>query len=227
MEIGGAVVADVRDELETIIAGDPLPVATVVRHGDPGTAFSDLSKDARLVVLQHRSLNRLRRIFTGSKVASVATHAHCPVVSVPLGRADQPPGGSITVGVHADGGPREALESAFAEAAARGASLLVLHSDRLPTAYDDLMAADGRWAAETEEVVTAVIADLVTEHSDVTVKVEVRHEYAADTLVEVGERSDLLVVGRHGGLRGMPARLGSLPRALVAHATCPVMIVPV
>jgi nucleotide-binding universal stress UspA family protein len=58
-------------------------------------------------------------------------------------------------------------------------------------------------------------------------EVDVRHHWPADVLVEATKEADLLVIGRHQGRRLMPPRLGGTGRAVVRHAECPVMIVPV
>jgi nucleotide-binding universal stress UspA family protein len=221
LELGEGIVARARDEMEQL--GDLPSVATVVREGHPAVVFCELSKGAAKVVLQHQDLSRLHRIVTGSTVASVAAHAHCPVVSVPAGFSTRTPTGTIAVGVRGDGGPRQVLEAAFAEAAARGSSLRVAHGWKVPAAYDDLRA---QWSAEDDAHITSAMTDLRERHPDVDVRVDVHNEWPPEVLADVANSSDLLVVGRHSGMSMLPPRLGSLARAAVAHATCPVMIVP-
>ena len=61
-------------------------------------------------------------------------------------------------------------------------------------------------------------------HPEIEVTVEVRHGRAADSLVEVAEGADLLLVGSRGrgGFRGM--LLGSVTQRVLALATCPVAV---
>lgn len=224
MEVGRDIVRDVRHELEVLLDGDGTPVDALALQGSPGRVFSDLSHDAVLVVLQHQDRSRIQRIFTGSTVASVASHSHVPVVSVPSTWSSRPATGVVAVGVRADGGPREVLEAAFAEAAARASQLKVVHGWMVPTAYEDLPE---RWSALDKERITEAMADLQAKHPDVVAQVDVQYEWPADALAASGKEADLLVVGRHDGLVPFAPRLGSLARAAVAHAPCPVMIVPV
>ena len=155
---------------------------------------------------------------------TAAAHARCPVVSVPTRQA-VPAHGVVTAGVHQDGGPDAVLEVAFAQAADRGASLRLLHAWRLPSTYDDLRAEDARWDRDTEACIDARAADVKKRHPEVQVGVEVHHAAPADALAGAATYSDLLVVGRHSGRMG-PARLGFLARTMVAHAQCPVLVVP-
>lgn len=219
------VVADVEEEFRAM-TGDTIPVDTVGVEGSPGQVFRDSSKDASLVVLQHRDTSRLYRITTGSTLNAVATHAHCPVVSVPAAAATAERG-VVTAGVHEDGGPGEVLEEAFAQASLYGRSLRVVHAYRLPAAYDDLLMHDARWRNEAHAALTAAVDALRARHPDVDVEVGIRHDWPADVLAERARGSDLLVVGRHGKHRLAPTRLGKLTRSLLSHAECPVMVVPI
>jgi len=225
-DVGRSIIDEVHQEVVRLLGETPLPVATVLQHGDPGRVFAELSTEARMVVLQRRDLSRVHRIVTGSTVASVATHAHCPVVSVPArGDSGRAPG-VITVGVRGDGGPREVLEAGFAEASARGCRLAVVHAWRLEAAYDDILADEARWKAQDEAHIVPAIDDLRTKYPDVVVRIDVRHHWPADALVHAAKGSEMVIIGRHDGLSVLPGRLGHLTRAVIAHARCPVMVVP-
>jgi nucleotide-binding universal stress UspA family protein len=119
------------------------------------------------------------------------------------------------------------LEAAFAEASVRSSALRLVHGWRLAPAYDDLFPDVAAWTARDEAAIMAAASDLAAKYPDVPLHVDVRHDWPADTLVRAGNDSDLLVVGRHDGLRVLPHRLGSLARTATAHASCPVMVVPV
>jgi len=54
-----------------------------------------------------------------------------------------------------------------------------------------------------------------------------RFRLPADVLVAASREADLLVLGRHSGSGLFAPRLGARARAVVAHAECPVMVVPV
>lgn len=226
-DLGGRILAEAREELEQLLDGESLSVSKVVRHGHPGAVFADLSKDASMIVLQHRDLSRLHRIVTGSTVASVASHAHCPVVSVSPGRGDRSVTTRITAGLHGDGGPREVLEAAFATASNQRCSLRLIHAWHLARAYDDVVTDHAGWIADDKARITAEATEVATKYPKVTVEIDVRHDWPVDVLINAAEKADLLVVGRHGGLTLTPPRLGSITRTVVAHAASPVMIVPV
>jgi nucleotide-binding universal stress UspA family protein len=225
-EVGAGIVADVRHELEGLLDGEPMTVSTLVHHGPAGATLTELSKRASKVVLQHRALSRLHRLVTGSTFAAAATFAHCPVVSVPAKGAGTAPTGVITVGVHDDGGPREVLAAAFAEASQRGCGVRLLHAWQLPNPYGNVLMNNELWSAQSVALINSAVAALELDYPDVPVTVEVRYEWPADALAQAAAASDLLVVGRHSSPPGLPPRLGSLTRSLAMHASCPVMVVP-
>jgi nucleotide-binding universal stress UspA family protein len=225
-EVGNRVVSDALHELQAL--DDDLEASTVARHGDPVHVLSELSSRASLVVLQHRDLSPVHRIFTGSTVAGVAAHAHCPVTSVPARWTASASPGAVTVGVHEDGLPAAVLALAAAEAAARGCTLRVMHAWKLDPVYDDIISARlEEWQSRLEATLASALEDVRHEHPDVPVEVEVRHDWPADALAELSEASDLVVVGRHTHHLADPRRLGSIARAVLRTATCPVTVVPV
>jgi nucleotide-binding universal stress UspA family protein len=225
-EVGSSIATDVHRELEALLGGAQVTISTSVHHGPPGATLAELSKKASMVVLQHRDLSRLHRLVTGSTVTAVAAHAHCPVVSVPSRGFDRSPTGVVTAGVHQDAEPRQVLETAFAAASARRASLRVLHAWHVPDGYSDALVEKPQWSRHSEGLIKAATADLQEKYPDVRLRVEARHNWPADALAQASAASDLLVVGRHGAPLGFPSRLGSIARAMIMHAACPVEIVP-
>lgn len=223
--VGHTILEEVGDELRSL-SDDAVPVSVLALHGDPGSVLGDLSAEAAMVVLQHRDLSRLHRIVTGSTVAAVAAHAHCPVVSVPPAAAAGT-SGVVTVALHEDGGRREVLEAGFAAAALHHGSVRLVHAWRLTPAYEGVVVADEVWKRDVEAAIGAAAEELRAKYPDVPVEIDVRYDYPADVLTRVAADSDLLVIGRHGKRGPLPARTGSLARSVVAHAQCPVMIVPV
>ena len=225
-EVGNRIVAAVTDELRSL--REDVEVSSVARHGDPVKVLTELSGTARSVVLQHRDLSPLHRIFTGSTVAGVAAHAHCPVTSVPVGWSPSDSPGRVTVGVHENGLPRGVLALAFAEASARQCPLRVVHAWKLDPVYDDIISArEDSWRSEAEATIRSTLEEMRHGHPDVPVEVEVRHQWPADALVELTDTSDILVVGRHSHHLLGPRRVGSIARALLRTAKCPVTVVPV
>jgi nucleotide-binding universal stress UspA family protein len=225
-EVGSSIVSEARREMETLLAGEPITVTTLVHHGAPGSTFADLSGHATKIVLQHRDLSRLHHLVTGSTVAQVAAHTHCPVVSVPATGAERSPTGVVTAGIHADGKPTAVLEAAFAEASARGASVRLLHAWQVPPAYGYVLPDEAGWGANNKAAIESSVSDLRAKYPDTEVSIDILREWPADCLARASAASDLLVLGRHNALPGLPSRLGSLARTVLMHAACPVEIVP-
>ena len=200
--------------------------------GRPRSFLVELSKEAELVVLTHRT--HRHRIVTGSTAASVAARARCPVVSVPEHwspghGAPGHEGGWVTVGIHEDGEPGAVLDAAVHEAMTAGAPLRLVHAWRLDSVYDDVIATriDPEWRARVEERMLRSVAEVVAAHPGLRVEVQAVHEWPADALESLASSSRLLVVGRHAHHASTPPRLGSVARALLRASGCPVMVVPV
>jgi nucleotide-binding universal stress UspA family protein len=225
-ELGDRIVAESLDHFRSLY-GD-LEATVLARPGRPVKVLTELSIGARMVVLQHRDLSSLRRVFTGSTVTGVAANAECPVTSVPAGWTPSEKQGRVTVGLHEDGLPTPVLAQAYAEAAAAGWSLRVARAWKLDPMYEGVIVTDyEQWRHKVESVVRSAIEQLSPEHPDVPVEIEVRHQWPADLLVELSATSSLLIVGRHSHQGFVPHQIGSIARALLRSATCPVMVVPV
>jgi nucleotide-binding universal stress UspA family protein len=231
IEVGKKSMHAVREELEELLSelGEPVELRSRVTTGDPGRALAEQSKEASLVVLQHRSLSRMHRMFTGSTVATAATHAHCPVVSVSAatgGDGGAGTRGRVVAGVLEGGGPPEVAEIACDEAERRRAAVRLVHGWHLAPAYDPILAADKEWRRGVDTTLENLASDLQTKHPGLHVAASVEHAWPVDALVSASREADLLVLGRHRGTHPGPPRLGSLTRALLAYADCPVMVVP-
>jgi nucleotide-binding universal stress UspA family protein len=186
--------------------------------------------DARLVVLQHRDLSRLRRVVTRSVASGVAARARVPVVSVPESwsadreRATDP---TVTVGVDVADRAGEVLSIAIDAARARGAVLCVLHTWSFPSAYDDIIMARvdrDSWAPRATAEVQAALDGLGDVVTGVQVRIEAEHRNPADALVEASRSSHLVVIGRHDPLTPLGSHLGPVARAVLAGAECPVLL---
>jgi nucleotide-binding universal stress UspA family protein len=141
--------------------------------------------------------------------------------------------GHIVVGVDGSDISRTALEWAYEEAAHHGAALTVLttwHPPALPMTppYGSMPPGDypdqPRLAAL--ELLERFTAALVPKDPAVDIRMSVEEgQNPAKVLIERSTEADLLVVGSrgHGGFSGM--LLGSVSQHLVAHASCPVVVV--
>lgn len=200
---------------------------------DKGWVVDDLvqhTDGASLLVLQHRALSRVKRVFVGSFVHSVAGRSPVPMVSVPEGW--KPRVGTDNVVTVATQDPVEApeiLRRGFEEARARGARLVVLHAWWLAAGYDLVVVDDTvrrTWAERSHEELEPVIAPLRAEYPDVKVTILVRHAPPVEAVLDAAEVSDLLVLGRRHHLLPLGTHLGPIARAALDHGSCPVMITP-
>ena len=188
---------------------------------------------ARLVVLGHRSPALVERIFTGSTTFGVAERASCPVVSVPRDADRSPERRHVVAAVDGTPGSAHVLAHAFAAAAQRGARLEVVHCWRLDPFYSYLIdewSVQEEWRRHTSELVDRMVRTAAAPHPDVSFETWLEYADVADTLVARSKDADVLVVGRHGqGTRGsalVASLLGSVTRAVLHHARCPVEVVP-
>ena len=140
--------------------------------------------------------------------------------------------GRVVVGVDGSAGSRRALEWAVREARVRGGVLHVVVAWQHPQSYAGNIwglgldpSFDREIAGAAAEEAVRLTREAVTDVSVETTSAAVEGHPAQVLLDEVGP-DDLLVVGSrgHGGFVG--ALIGSVSQHLLAHATCPVVVVP-
>lgn len=202
-----------------------------VVEGNPAQVLIELSRDAKIIVLGSRGLGGIKGMVLGSVSAAVASHAHCPVVVTREDTAEIDRTGPVVVGVDGSEISAKATEWAFAEASARGTSLVALHTwmdPQVQAAAAGIALTDEDWRQleqEQLETLSERVAGFSATYPDVRVEKIVTRDRAVRALVEQGEKAQLVVVGSHGrgGFAGMV--LGSTSRALLQAAPCPVMVV--
>lgn len=208
-----------------------LDVTTAVTVGGPAGVLVEESGAASLVVVGCRGSGGFARLLAGSVSTQVATYAHCPVIVVrpPAG----PDGRPLPVVVGVDGSPESALALGFGfeEASARGVPLTAIYVwQALPRAN---LGPITRWhydPAEATQEARRLLAEAVAgwqeKYPEVAVRQRAVYDFnPAETLVDASQEASLVVVGSRGlgGFTGM--LLGSVGRALVHHAHCPVTVV--
>jgi nucleotide-binding universal stress UspA family protein len=230
LDTANATLADATAKAEEL-AGTDVPVTAELI--DSGWVVDDLvlrTEGASMLVLQHRALSRVKRVFVHSMVHGVAGRAHVPVFSVPEGWDPQrEPTGVVTVAVQDPVEAPAILRAGFAEARARGARLVALHAWWLASGFD-VVVVDGsvrdEWAARSREEMQPVLTPLRQEFPDVEVTIEVRHAPPVEAVLDAAEASDLLVVGRRHHRLPIGSHLGPVVRAALDHGTCPVLVTP-
>ncbi|TXL57493.1 universal stress protein [Aeromicrobium terrae] len=169
----------------------------------------------QLLVLGTDDVSWFERAFGGAVARHLALHAACPVVVVPPVHDLSTLYGGVCVAIESDHTAAGPLRFAFETAAARHATLLVLHV--VPEGLDTAETESGRRG------LAEVLAGWRSEFPDVVVATRVAaDDYVVASLADLSERSELMVVGRprHADLfgRGVAYRLTTV-------AQCPLVVV--
>ena len=211
------------------VAHEAAPSVTVTEElvdGAAAPALLERADDALLVVGEQGS-GGLGGTLVGSVASSVAAHAVGPVVVV---RGDEPtePAAPVVVGV--DGSPASEAAIDFAVVAADLAScpLVAVHTWWDPL-FDPVTEPLLGWEAIVDDerrVVAEQLAGRSAAYPDLVVSTVVERSHPSRALLDRARGARLLVVGSRGrgGFTGL--LLGSVGRAMVHRAPCPVAVVP-
>ncbi|MCD0448877.1 universal stress protein [Actinocorallia sp. API 0066] len=205
-----------------------LQVDRIVECGSPPYLLVAHGRRAELLVLGRNADHPFGAGILGSVSAQVVGHATGPTVLVREGQAPPEAGpGDIVVGVDGSPSSRDALRAAFLEAHLHEMPLTAYCAwppDAQVSGTPFLTDADlhdvcrERFEREVESVYTA--------YPEVKAAKVFESGNAAEGLLAAASGAKLLVVGTRG--RG-PVRsllLGSVSRAVVRGARCPVLVVP-
>jgi nucleotide-binding universal stress UspA family protein len=193
-------------------------VTSLPARGPAAQVLCERSATAEVTVLGTRGHGGVAGLALGSVAAQVAGHARGPVVIVRGG--PRPNNSPRPVVLGADGSPASdaAIRFAFRAAEARRIPLLAV------CALADAPGVLGGARAMEEDFSSALSAH-EKEFPEVTVMRQVSVRCPRAELLDEAAGAPLLVVGARGrgGFEGM--NLGSVARALLHHAPCPVAIV--
>ena len=144
-------------------------------------------------------------------------------------------GGHIVVGVDGSEGAQRALRWAIRQAELTGAALTVVmvwsvplsaFTGPIPISSTDIAPPDtAGMQRANEQALENLVSDALGVSAAVVATIVVEGHPAAELLV-AAETADLLVVGRRGHHPFTGTRLGSVSARCVAHAGCPVVVVP-
>lgn len=199
--------------------------------GNASAVLARLSEGAGLLVVGRRAVGGLERMFVGSTSVSVASMAHCPVVVISQAVNPDRTGGHGMIVAGVDAGPHasKALDWAFAEAASRDAKLLIVHvSEPRATGLfgrgKDTPEAREAQVAAAEQGVRGLVDQVSAKYPRVEYTIDVTYGNAVDALVSRTGHADLLVLN---AARNAPGHAtGGTARGVMAHAQCPVCLVP-
>lgn len=206
-------------ELERLITMAS-PAVELPRNAEPG---------GLLVVGSSGTSGRFTDLI-GSVATAACHHASVPVVVVPAASSKR--GSSmkkIVVGTDGSESAQHALEWAYEEARLAGAELVVLHSWEYPypeTAGDTSSTRDRMRRDAERELDESVAGHMGRAGGDgVTVRKHLVEAAPAKALIDESEGADLVVVGSRGRGGFASMLLGSVSRAVVQHAHCPIAVI--
>lgn len=217
-------------ELRTHAASPNLTIRSTLVAGGAASTLVELSRGAGLVVVGSRGGGRSSRLLLGSVATQVAAYAHAPVIVARTVLADGPRA-PVVVGVDGSGGSELAVGFAFDVAHARSAPLVAINAwwmqPRRGHGRISLWDVDPLLArSEAERLLAEALAGWSAKFPDVDVRRMARHEVnPALALVEASGDAAMVVVGCRGRGGFASMLLGSVSRAVLTHAHCPVAVV--
>ncbi len=231
--VGRELLADVTVVAEDLAKGQ-VKYRQLTSLGSPVQVLVSASEEARLLVLGHRAVGVVKRIVTGSTALGVVARAHCPVVSVPHEWDHESRHDRLVAAIDGSMASSSVLACAFVEARARSARLDVVHCWRLDPYYSYLVdewSVREEWNKQTRGRITELVEEWSARFPDVQVTTRMEYSEIADALVRCSQDADVLYIGRHGhgrlGAQISMTNPGSITRALLHHAHCPLEVVPV
>ncbi|OLZ73197.1 stress-inducible protein [Streptomyces amritsarensis] len=214
-------------------------------NGRPAQVLLSAAEKAEVLVLGSRGLGGLAGFLAGSVSLPLIAHAERPVVVVRAGeRAEDElrarSGGhgdrkgqyrDVVLGLDLSRPCDELLAYAFEAAAARAATLRVVHGWRVPVVdgYDPAAADPGHGVAlglREAGTLTDVLRSWRGEFPQVEVEEQCLVGRPAGHLVEASQDASLLIVGRRIRRAAMGAHIGPVTHAVLHHARTPVAVVP-
>ncbi len=212
-----------REKVNGVLAEiDAADAEVVVLHGsDPMSEIAAYveTHDAQMVVIGAHSAGGPGGLGASGPAHHLVQHSRIPVAVV---RPDYRPldGGIIAIGVDGSTANSVALERGEAWAKAVGGTV---HAVFAYDPMDDTFGRDDGWHRHSDEVRSEV-----AKVTSVDAKLYMAAGHPADVLIEHAqrERAAAIVLGTrgHGGFAGL--RVGRVPVQAIAHATCPVIVVP-
>lgn len=226
-EAGETALRDVAGELRHLHPG--LDLTTRLRYGEPSRVLREEAADADLTVIGNHGSHRLTTTL-GSVAGTVVASSPGPVAVVRPGAIRTQ--GPVVVGVDGSADADHALGYAFAAARRLGTTLVALTCWSDPTidgpfpAYGNLPLDLTPLDAATSEELGHRLAPWRVRYPEVPVDARVEHARPVRPLLDAGRQARLLVVGTRGRGKITGLLLGSTSQSLIAHAECPVVVVP-
>lgn len=226
-----------KTHLDAFVAesGDKVKVETLVIEGTAAGEITRLASElpADLLVMGTHGRSGFDRLLLGSVTEKVLRKARCPVLTVPRRVSTVPPGPiqftRILCPVDFSPSSLRALEFAESIAEESDAHLRVMHVLEPASVFEPVPMGGGGAPPVNPHASTTALERLrgaisrdARIYSQVTETVRVGRAYREILQEAAEQRSDLIVIGAHGGRIGAGA-FGSTTNHVVREAGCPVL----
>lgn len=216
--------ASVLDRAMTVARSGPAPASITATRavGNPARHLIEASREARLVVVGTSGAGRVRAALFGSTPLQLAIHAACPVAIIAPHHPHHGPGHPhVVAGLDSSSTSYAAVELALRVAQPDG-KVTIAHAvtpENLDPALDDVSEQEGAPLLDEN------IHDLIARFPGVTVNTVRAGGDAADVLINVSRRADVLSVATRGqgGFAGL--LLGSVTQRLMQTSPVPLLVV--
>ena len=203
-----------------------IDVTAEMLDGAPARVLREEATHASELVVGHRGLGGFAGMLLGSVSMHVAGHVAVPVIVVRPGPMTDHE--EIVVGIDGSAECEPALAYAFEEARLRGCGLYAIYAWQVPALADaaGVILYDMNKVQQAQQrFVVGTLAAWQEKYPEVTVRAEAVCAHPVTALAEASEKADLLVVGSCGSGVISAVILGSVSRAVLHHAHCPVAVV--
>jgi nucleotide-binding universal stress UspA family protein len=223
------MLADARAAVRHIL--DEKRISTVAVAGSPVDVLLDRAAEARLLVVGKRGLGGFARMIVGSTSIALAGRSPVPVVIVPDGwEQTGHDGRPVVLGVDPNKPDDRPIEVAFRRAKRLGVPLVAAHGWETPAVFswdaETVTGAVTEHDRQAEALFDELLRSWQERHPDVVIRPMRVHKHPATAVLEAAEEAQVVVLGRHGsGMFGGFA-FGSVARAVLHYAECPVVVAP-
>jgi nucleotide-binding universal stress UspA family protein len=212
-------------ETARLYAAD-LKVDVELRHGSPGAALREVSKEASMVVVGAHDRHWMDGGPLTDRALQIVSASDCPVAVIP---ARQGADRGVVVGVDGSEDALQAVRFAAAEADRDGDELTVVLAIGSPVRrFETQLPSRGLTGTIIEEqrvVLAESVAGLGDKYPDLRVHQCLETETEpAKALVDTAAGARLLVIGSRGRAGFSRLVLGSTAHAVLLHAPCPTVV---
>ena len=219
---------EVGQKAREVLAQWPDVPASLERHGGHLVPrLIEAAEGSSMLVVGSHGHNALTEMVIGSVSQSAARHAALPVVVVRP--AANPAAGRVIVGADGSESSARALDFACETALLTGDKVVALRAWQPSTVVADRFGYMPPPSADTlegaEGALGRIVDDLRRAHPDVPVEGEIYSGAAERGLADAATDASLVVVGSRGHNAVGEVLLGSVSRALLHRAPCPVAVI--